>query len=110
MSQNGSLDILVGKRVIIDWMNTERDVERINDTYEVRNVFSDRTGRTHLGVSLGKKSEVIPIAGFERGIIQIRHYQGHVIFANPHAEVAYANGGLTSQKKDELFEKGEWKI
>ena len=106
MSQNGSLDFLVEKRVDIVWMD---GVERISDTYEVRNVISNRTGRTHLTVLLDKKPEVIPIAGFERGIIQIRYHQGQVIFENPHAEAAYVNGSLSIPEKDELFEKGEWK-
>jgi len=110
MSQNGLRDILVEKQVEIDWMTTERGVERISDIYKVRNVISNRTGRTHLTVLLDKKPEVIPIAGFERGIIQIRYHLGQVIFENPHAEAAYANGSLSIPEKNELFKQGVWKI
>jgi len=102
-----SLDFLVGSHVFIDWMSTERGVKRISDAYEVGKVV----GRTHLRLwNMKQKEEIIPFAGFYRGIVRIKYLGGRVIFQNPHAEKAYANGSIGSQEKDELFEKGEWKV
>ena len=107
MSKNRSLDFLVGTLVVIDWMNTKRGVKCIRDIYKVGCVV----GRTHLDLwNMNDKSETIPFAGFDMGIVQIRYLAGQVVFHNPYAEKAYANGTLSNQEKDELAAQGEWKV